>query len=196
VFYRTPKVRGRIVKVANAFDTFIVEIPPINDRDLFVTQMNQVDQEIEDIGSTMEHTRTVQMRALASSVAPYVRKWLAVAQRRKAIFHTVTKFRPTTESPGGGGGGGGGGGAAMGLGFAGDSNTNAVSQSMLLVSEGWMLAEGADDILMKLRTASVDGSQIIVMVCSKRPRFSFLFFPLFPALPVITLPRAAPTFFG
>ena len=100
----------------------------------------------------MEHTRADQTRILASSVAPHIRKWLAVAQRRKAIFHTVTKFRPTTETPG-----------SMAMGLESGNDKGASSQSVLLISEGWMLAEGADHIVQQLRAASVDETPIIIM---------------------------------
>ena len=36
VFYRTPKIRGRIIKVAEAFAATVDEIPPINDTNLFL----------------------------------------------------------------------------------------------------------------------------------------------------------------
>ena len=46
----------------------------------------------------METTSSKQISILRTEVAPSLQYWLAVAHRRKAIFHTITKFKPSSSS--------------------------------------------------------------------------------------------------
>ena len=96
---------------------------------------------VNEYKTVMDTTEMKQTGILRTDVLPSLRYWLAVAHRRKAIFHTITKFRPTTENH-----------ADRNRG---EHKTNQKqSGSILLVVEGWMLADAAREVIMDLRTLS------------------------------------------
>jgi hypothetical protein len=101
---------------------------------------------INEYKTVMDTTEMKQTGILRTDVLPSLRYWLAVAHRRKAIFHTITKFRPTTENH-----------ADRNNHRGGEQKRGThpkQSGSILLVVEGWMLADAAREVIMDLRTLS------------------------------------------
>ena len=109
----------------------------------FVVSSASTNIRINEYKTVMDTTEMKQTGILRTDVLPSLRYWLAVAHRRKAIFHTITKFRPTTENH-----------ADRNHRGEQKSGTQTQSGSILLVVEGWMLADAAREVIMDLRTLS------------------------------------------
>jgi len=113
---------------------------------LFVVSPASTNIRINEYKTVMDTTEMKQTGILRTDVLPSLRYWLAVAHRRKAIFHTITKFRPTTENH-----------DPDRNNRRGEQKSSAhqtQSGSILLVVEGWMLADAAREVIMDLRTLS------------------------------------------
>ena len=115
----------------------------------------------------METTENKQIGILRTDVSPSLQYWLAVAHRRKAIFHTITKFRPALENKP-------------------TSTSERKDNSIFLVVEGWMLSEAATDVIVDLRRLSDGkGGLLVVNNCSLHCFFFshvFIFLPLLLSL--------------
>jgi hypothetical protein len=114
---------------------------------LFVVSPASTNIRINEYKTVMDTTEMKQTGILRTDVLPSLRYWLAVAHRRKAIFHTITKFRPTTENHA----------DRNNRNHQGEQKSSAhqkQSGSILLVVEGWMLADAAREVIMDLRTLS------------------------------------------
>ena len=114
---------------------------------LFVVSPASTNMRINEYKTVMDTTEMKQTGILRTDVLPSLRYWLAVAHRRKAIFHTITKFRPTTENHD----------PDRNNRRGGEQKSSAhqkQSGSILLVVEGWMLADAAREVIMDLRTLS------------------------------------------
>jgi len=112
----------------------------------FVVSPASTNIRINEYKTVMDTTAMKQTGILRTDVLPSLRYWLAVAHRRKAIFHTITKFRPTTENH-----------ADRNHHRGGEQKSGThpkQSGSILLVVEGWMLADAAREVIMDLRTLS------------------------------------------
>jgi hypothetical protein len=126
---------------------------------LFVVSPASTNIRINEYKTVMDTTEMKQTGILRTDVLPSLRYWLAVAHRRKAIFHTITKFRPTTENH------------ADRNNHRGEqkSGTQTQSGSILLVVEGWMLADAAREVIMDLRTLSQGTMPLAITEISQLP---------------------------
>ena len=115
----------------------------------------------------METTENKQIGILRTDVSPSLQYWLAAAHRRKAIFHTITKFRPALENQP-------------------TSTSERKDNSIFLVVEGWMLSEAATDVIVDLRRLSDGiGGLLVFNNCSLHCFFFshvFIFLPLLLSL--------------
>merc|ERR1711871_1176227 len=93
VYYRAEQIRIKIGRVCDAFGAHRYEVPSFNDVDLISNQLLHSKDDIVRFDKLMSDTEGLQVDLLQNQVASHLRRWLAVAQRRKAIFHTITKFR-------------------------------------------------------------------------------------------------------
>ena len=94
IFFRAQAIRERITRVIDAFGAHkYTDIPDFSATDELEEAIANVNVNVNEYRTIMETTENKQIGILRTEVAPSLQYWLAVAHRRKAIFHTVTKFR-------------------------------------------------------------------------------------------------------